>query len=148
MTYDNIKVNAGELKWALRKWLGSETPVTFRNYYSFDNLINEAVSAILQKRDQDERTKKAELPNDLFTAAELIRALELIGYGQHGRANVESWMRTIKNSVREPNWEVGDVAKDQYGILWRKATRGWNRFGSSNNYGDHELARPLKKVEV
>ena len=158
-TQDDIKtarVTGAELKLVLRKFVSSERPVTFNAYYSFDNLIDEGIGAVLRNRNRFQKAvvTDEEPPvrmDETVTVQELIAAFQRRGFADFtSPVHVTSLVNDIKAN-REPEWRYGDVVKDRLGVLWRRESPGthpWTQFGTQARYRHESPVRPLKKVEV
>jgi hypothetical protein len=85
-----------------------------------------------------------------ITQGELIKALEVIGYGRHGRANAESWVRAVLDHVREPRWRGGDIVLTRSGSVFIKlfGSGGWRDPVSDREVTFEHPGRPLKKIGV
>lgn len=114
-----------------------------RNGHASDFPVNDAFRAIVAQR--------AEIQNDdtTITQGELIKALEVIGYGRYGRENAVSWVRTVLEYVREPEWKAGDLARARDGVVVERTRDGeWKLPGKSESIFNCFIpGKPLKRLK-
>lgn len=85
--------------------------------------------------------------NESITQAELAAALYRRNWAADTTARVADEIFRDVIALREPEWSVGDVVRDEEGTFWRReANDKWLTFGNNYLFRHNGPRRPLTRV--